>query len=91
MSYNFISTVLMITALLSLQMHVEEYFVLYMNKNMGPSVMFVDVRTTRDKEQMLVMITRLSGRDIKIIILASSYLAFEDFYGDLVRMHHGSQ
>ena len=91
MTYNFISTVLIMTALLSLQMHVEEYFVLYMNKNMGPSVISVDVKTTRDKEQMLVMITKLSGRDIKIIILRGSYLGFRDFYRDLVKMYHGSQ
>ena len=63
---------------------------LCMNKNMGPDTMSRDVKIKRFKEQMLVKFIREYGKDILVIILTSSCLAFEGCYPGLVKIYHGS-
>jgi len=61
---DFFSTVLMTIAPLSWQMQGVVCFVLCMNRNMGPDVMFEDAGTKRLLQQKLVKNTKPYGRDI---------------------------
>jgi hypothetical protein len=62
--FYFFSTVLMTIAPLSWQMQGVVCFVLCMNRNMGPNVMFEDAGTKRLLQQKLVKNTKPYGRDI---------------------------